>query len=193
MCMSHTPDRKRPDIVHAGHLKHLATSLPAAAPARAVPVVYTLHDYWLMCPRGQFIHTFPQDPDDLWAVCKASKSASAPRAATPDISAATRGSSKGTPPSGRRRSNVARGRCTRRPSWVDLFVAPWRYLHDRYRDGFGLPALKLAFLYYGFDLSRLQGRLRPLGEAFTFGYNGTQIPAKDIHDPILPSSWRRRR
>ena len=45
-----TLDRVRPDVVHVGHLNHLSTSLPAAAAARSIPVVYTLHDYWLMCP-----------------------------------------------------------------------------------------------------------------------------------------------
>ena len=64
-----TLDRVRPDIVHAKHLDRLSTSLPAETAARAIPVVHTLHDYWLMCPRGQFIQTFSQHPDDPWAVC----------------------------------------------------------------------------------------------------------------------------
>jgi hypothetical protein len=33
---------------------------------------------------------------------------------------------------------------------VDLFIAPARYLHDRYRDSFGLPERKLTYLDYGF-------------------------------------------
>lgn len=62
-------DRLRPDVVHVGHLNHLSTSLPFEAAKRSIPVVYTLHDYWPMCPRGQFIQTFPLDPEDPWAVC----------------------------------------------------------------------------------------------------------------------------
>jgi MoaA/NifB/PqqE/SkfB family radical SAM enzyme len=38
------------------------------------------------------------------------------------------------------------------------------------------------YLDYGFDLSRLRGRERAAGEPFTFGYIGTYIPAKGIHD-----------
>lgn len=45
-------DTIRPDIVHVGHLNHLSTSLVAEAAARSIPVVFTLHDFWLMCPRG---------------------------------------------------------------------------------------------------------------------------------------------
>src|SRR6185369_15966968 len=62
-------DTVRPHIVHTGHLNHLSTSLLVEAAARAIPIVFTLHDYWLMCPRGQFMQMFPEDPDDLWAAC----------------------------------------------------------------------------------------------------------------------------
>jgi hypothetical protein len=58
----------RPDVVHIGHLNHLSTSLVARA-AREIPIVFTLHDYWLMCPRGQFMQMFPEDPTNLWAAC----------------------------------------------------------------------------------------------------------------------------
>ena len=179
-----TLDGVRPDIVHVGHLNHLSTSLPAEAAARSIPVVYTLHDYWPMCPRGQFIQTFPQDPDDPWAVCDGQQ----------DRKCAERCYARyfgGDPEE--RGTDVAywtgwvkrRMRHVRRMTEsVDLFVAPSRYLHDRYRDAFGLSERKLAFLDYGFDLSRLHGRLRPLGEPFTFGYIGTHIPAKGIHDLI---------
>jgi MoaA/NifB/PqqE/SkfB family radical SAM enzyme len=64
---------------------------------------------------------------------------------------------------------------------VDLFLAPSRYLHDRFRDEFGLSAAKLRYLDYGFDRARLAGRMRMTGEPFTFGYIGTHIPAKGIH------------
>ena len=62
-------DRVRPDLVHMGHLNHLSTSLPFKAATRGIPVVYTLHDFWIMCPRGQFMQTHPSDPEDLWAAC----------------------------------------------------------------------------------------------------------------------------
>ena len=59
----------RPDIVHIGHLNHLSTSLPAVAAAKQIPIVFTLHDYWLMCPRGQFMQMHPEEGDELWASC----------------------------------------------------------------------------------------------------------------------------
>jgi glycosyltransferase involved in cell wall biosynthesis len=41
----------RPDCLHAQHLLNLSTGLFDAARERGVPVVLTLHDYWLTCPR----------------------------------------------------------------------------------------------------------------------------------------------
>jgi glycosyltransferase involved in cell wall biosynthesis len=41
----------RPDTVHAQHLLNLSTGLFDAARAVGAPVILTLHDYWLSCPR----------------------------------------------------------------------------------------------------------------------------------------------
>ncbi len=177
-------DRVRPDVVHVGHLNHLSTSLLIEAATRAIPIIYTLHDYWLMCPRGQFMQMFPQDPEDLWASCDGQD----------DRKCAQRCYARyfgGAPED--REEDVAYwagwvGRRMRHArevaELVDLFVAPARYLHDRYRDDFGIPERKLVYLDYGFDLSRLRGRVRSSSEPFAFGYIGTHIPAKGIHDLI---------
>ncbi|WP_437338441.1 glycosyltransferase [Sorangium sp. So ce394] len=174
-------DRLRPDVVHIGHLNHLSTSLVAEAAGRGIPVVYTLHDYWVMCPRGQFMQTHPADPDDLWAACDGQE----------DRKCAERCYARffsGAPDE--REEDVAywTGWVARRmrhvremTDLVDLFIAPARYLERRYRQAFGLPERKLVYLDYGFDLSRLGGRARTPGEPFTFGYIGTHIPAKGIH------------
>lgn len=43
-------DQERPDVVHVQHLLFLSADCIAAAVARAVPVVVTLHDAWWLCP-----------------------------------------------------------------------------------------------------------------------------------------------
>lgn len=177
-------ERVRPDIVHVGHLNHLSTSLLVEAAKRAVPIVYTLHDYWLMCPRGQFMQMFPEDPEDLWAACEGQDDRKcAERCYARYFSGAL----------GEHEDDVAywAGWVSRRmrharemTELVDVFIAPARYLLERYRDAFGLPEHKLVYLDYGFDLERLSGRARRQDEPFTFGYIGTHIPAKGIHDLI---------
>ncbi len=174
-------DEFRPHVVHVGHLNHLSTSLIEQASARDVPVVFTLHDYWLMCPRGQFLQMHPANPRDPWSACDGQEDrkcaercyaryfSGAPQEREEDVAYWTGWV-------GRRMEHARR-----MAGLVDLFIAPSRYLLERFRDGFGLPAAKLRYMDYGFDLSRLVGRRRQAEPEFVFGYIGTHIPAKGIH------------
>jgi glycosyltransferase involved in cell wall biosynthesis/MoaA/NifB/PqqE/SkfB family radical SAM enzyme len=177
-------DTVKPDIVHIGHLNHLSTSLVVEAATREIPIVYTLHDYWVMCPRGQFMQMYPEEPSNLWPACdgqadrKCAERCYA-RYFSGDEGERTEDVDYWTNWVNRRMKHIRE-----MAELVDLFVAPARYLRDRYRDEFGLPEAKLLYLDYGFDRARLVGRKRAPGEPFTFGYIGTHIPAKGIHQLI---------
>lgn len=177
-------DGVRPDIVHVGHLNHLSTSLLREAAARHVPIVYTLHDYWVMCPRGQFMQMFPENPENLWPACDGQEDRKcAERCYSRYFSGADAEIESDTAywtDWVRRRMRHLR----EMTGLVDAFIAPARYLLERYRDEFGIPERKLVLLDYGFDVDRMTGRRRDAGEPFTFGYIGTHIPAKGIHDLI---------
>jgi glycosyltransferase involved in cell wall biosynthesis/MoaA/NifB/PqqE/SkfB family radical SAM enzyme len=177
-------DSVRPDIVHVGHLNHLSTSLLREAALRELPIIFTLHDYWLMCPRGQFMQMFPEDPNNLWAACDGQEDrkcaercyaryfSGAPEERSADVDYWTNWVA--------RRMHHVRDVA----ELVDVFIAPAKYLRDRFRDAFGMPERKLVYLDYGFARARMAGRQRVAGEPFTFGYIGTHIPAKGIHDLI---------
>ena len=45
----------QPDIVHFHHLTNLSLSLVQECKGYGCPVVMTLHDYWLLCQRGQLL------------------------------------------------------------------------------------------------------------------------------------------
>lgn len=177
-------ERVRPDVVHIGHLNHLSTSLVQVAKQHQIPIVFTLHDYWLMCPRGQFMQMFPEDPENLWAACTGqSDSKCAERCYARYFS--------GAPEEAQADIDYWAGWVSRRmqhvrdmAALVDCFIAPARYLYRRFHEEFGLPAEKLVYLDYGFARGRMAGRAHPPGEPFTFGYIGTHIPAKGIHDLI---------
>ncbi len=173
-------DEVKPDVIHVGHLNHLSTSLVFAARDCGVPVVFTLHDYWVMCPRGQFIQTYPEDPSDPWAVCNGQDDRKcAERCYSRYFSGDAReyelDADYWTRWVGRRMSHV-REVCDA----VDVFIAPARYLLRRFRNEFGLPEEKLVYLDYGFHLDRMADRERAPGDPFTFGYIGTHIPAKGV-------------
>ena len=177
-------DEVRPEVVHIGHLNHLSTSLVFEARERRIPVVLTLHDYWLMCPRGQFIQMYPEDPSDVWSVCDGQDDRKCAvrcyvRYFSGDEEEYETDAAHWTDWVGRRMSHV----------WevcdaVDMFIAPSRYLLRRFRDDFGIPEGKLTYLDYGFHRRRTVGRSRTQGEPFTFGYIGTHIPAKGVNHLI---------
>lgn len=48
-------DRFSPAVAHVHHLTCLSTLIVGLLESRGVPVFYTLHDYWLMCHRGQLL------------------------------------------------------------------------------------------------------------------------------------------
>ncbi|MEM9382996.1 MAG: glycosyltransferase, partial [Planctomycetota bacterium] len=50
-------DELRPDLVHVHHLLYLSSGLLEVCRRRGIPVVLTLHDFWLGCARfGQLLH-----------------------------------------------------------------------------------------------------------------------------------------
>ncbi|MFT6914783.1 MAG: glycosyltransferase involved in cell wall biosynthesis [Motiliproteus sp.] len=176
-------DQVKPDIVHIGHLNHLSTSLVFAAKERNIPIVYTLHDYWLMCPRGQFMQMHSAD-DNLWAACDGQENRKC-------ASQCYARYFSGAQEEQEQDLNYWEDWVARRMAHihevvnqVDLFISPARYLKERYERDFGLPESKSIYLDYGFDRSRMAGRKRIPGEPFTFGYIGTHIPAKGVHQLI---------
>jgi len=56
-----------PEVVHFHHLNHLSIGLPAVARSAGAVVVFTVHDFWLCCPRGQRI-TWALEGEP-WALC----------------------------------------------------------------------------------------------------------------------------
>lgn len=178
-------DTIQPDVVHIGHLNHLSTSLVFKIHERNIPIVYTLHDYWLMCPRGQFMQRLSLEQNNLWPVCDGQENR---KCAINCYSGYTSGATGEWENEidywqdwiGRRMqhmSDIA--------NKIDYFIAPARYLYQRYVTDFKLPSTKITYLDYGFDIKRFaEPRQRIINEPFTFGYIGTHIPAKGVHHLI---------
>lgn len=174
-------DEFRPDIVHVGHVSHLSTSLVRRAAQRGVPLVYTLHDFWLMCPRGQFIQRTGSTSEEPFSVCNGQEDR---ECAEKCYSLYFSGASELHEAEATAWTTWVRERMSHvreMAAHVARFIAPSRYLLSRYRDEFGIPAEKINFLDYGFDHKRLTNRTRRREPHFVFGYIGTHAPAKGIH------------
>ena len=64
---------------------------------------------------------------------------------------------------------------------VDMFIAPSKYLKNRFINDFKISISKIIYLDYDFPTHYLQAVENKTNDIFTFGYIGTQIPAKGIN------------
>ncbi len=171
-----------PDVVHIGHLNHLSLSMIDEINNFNIPIVYTLHDYWLMCPRGQFLQR--NSEKEVWALCEGQE----------DKKCAEKcysGYFSGIKEHYQKDVDFWENWVARRMEFsrrvtkgVDLFIAPAQFLRKKYIEDFGLEDTKVLYMDYGFNLQRLKNRERTQEEEFTFGYIGTHIPAKGIQHLI---------
>lgn len=143
-----------------------------------IPILYTLHDFWLMCPRGQFLQR-NFDGKNLYKLCKKQD----------DITCANSCYSmyyknSDNPEDKKYWSNWINKRMNDTKaiiSKIDLFHAPSKYLMNRHIKDFNIPAAKIFYLDYGFPLHYLRPVTKHSEKPFTFGYIGTHIPAKGIN------------
>ena len=194
-------DRFTPDIVHVHHLMYLSTTCVHEAVRRAIPVVMTLHDYWLICQRGRFLKpdlsVCPGQTDAGCAQCFGHlldrKISTLHRLLKPLLSRnswlrarlrrlyATRAASRPV-------SLAAQGQVRARMAHVrelcqsvSLFLAPSRFLRQQFVD-FGIPEEKIVFHECGLQTAHSQAVEKPARQGrLTFGYIGVVDPVKGVH------------
>ena len=67
-------------------------------------------------------------------------------------------------------------------SKIDLFIAPSKYLKNRFEEDFYIPKEKIIYLDYGFPTKYLLPTQKiTTNDPYTFGYIGTHIPAKGVN------------
>jgi glycosyltransferase involved in cell wall biosynthesis len=191
----------KPDIAYIGHLNHLSTGLIDELNKQKIPIVFMLHDYWLMCPRGQFL-TRSIGKANNFQVCNRQNDR---KCACDCYEVYFSGREKPTETIEQFLTNqyceengdvnceedkVAWTDWVRRRmietkaiiNKIDLFIAPARYLRNRFISDFGIPENKIIYLDYGFPTEYLvQTEKSKTKTNYTFGYIGTHIPAKGVN------------
>ena len=170
----------QPDVVHFGHLNHLSIRLPEIASRKGLPCIFTIHDFWMMCPRGQFIQMENAPNGETWPLCSGQESGKcADRCYRRYFSGC--GKSESDEQTFWKEWIDNRMEYSRDATHCfDAMIAPSRQILDRFTTAWPASRGKLHFIDYGFDRALLSGRQRMPGEPFTFGYIGTHIPAKGI-------------
>jgi len=143
----------RPDVAHIGHLNHLSLGIVDALAELEIPVVYTLHDFWLMCLRGQFIQVATAEDGEVWPLCDGQENNKCADRCLRRFGCGDSAQVKHWEQwvAGRM---AAVGRLVER---VDVFVAPSKNLARKFQEFFHLPPAKIKYLDYGFDRRRLAG------------------------------------
>jgi glycosyltransferase involved in cell wall biosynthesis/MoaA/NifB/PqqE/SkfB family radical SAM enzyme len=171
----------KPDIVHYGHLNHLSINLPKITKELNIPSIFTLHDFWLMCPRGQFVQRNSKEP---WALCDGQEDS---KCANQCYVSGFSGNEKDYKDDLTYWTNWIGKRMEKTRLVIDFtdhFISPSKFLMNKFITEFKLPKHKITFIDYGFNLKRLSGRKRNKEKKFVFGYIGTHTPQKGIHNLI---------
>jgi GT2 family glycosyltransferase/glycosyltransferase involved in cell wall biosynthesis len=194
-------DDFRPDVAHVHHLTCLSTTIVSSLAERRVPIVVTLHDYWLICHRGQLLdtgYTVCDRPEDggctscLGAAAGAGRvgftGASAVRAAERYLPAARHMRRLGervllaTLPAAagsdeqRKRLDHMRAICTQ----VTEFLAPSRCLRDRFIR-FGIDVDRIVESPYGVDAGPFMLGRRTPSTRLRLGFVGSLMISKAPH------------
>ena len=167
----------KPDLVHFGHLNHLSLSLPSITSELKIPSVFTLHDFWLICPRGRFIQ---RNSKQILELCDGQEDKKCSKQCYSGYFTGDKDLLE-SDLSYWESWIASRMKYTRQTiNHIDHFIAPSKFLLKKFTQDFSVPKEKISYLDYGFNLDRLKNRNRVVEPEFVFGYIGTHTPEKGI-------------
>lgn len=202
--------RVAPEIAHFHGIWTLSNNLPLIARRRGVGVVFTLHDFWLMCPRGQRLR--PSDLSQCHEIdvqrCGNCLASWISPARLPSRAHVARLFGAERPPLKTIAVQV-HARLFRRPrradpithveryhaksrelvDSVDLFVAPSRFLAAEFARHFGVAGDRLVYSDNGIDTAHFaDASYKETSSVVRFGFLGSWMPSKGLH--VLIDAFR---
>ncbi len=158
-------ERVSPGVVHIGHISHLSTGILNVIKEKGIPIVFTVHDFWMGCFRGQYIK-----PD--MSVCEGKSTENCLNCARyffkdwMSVEEIT----------------TYEDHMKHVLAHVDHFLIPSQTLMSFYRE-MGVPGEKLVFSPYGFDKNRISVKKvkQMIPDKINFGFIGRVIPVKGVH------------
>lgn len=170
----------RPDVVHIGHLNHMSTGIVDQLVKEKIPTVFTLHDFWLMCPRGQFLQINFGNPD-YYQLCSGQNDDQCARSCYNYFFSGRVSDAKRDHEYWKNWIHTRMTETRDIMEKIDLFIAPSVYLMKRFINQFSVPPEKIKYLDYGFPMKYLKPPRDTHNGCFTFGYIGTHIPPKGVN------------
>ncbi|MGB7624918.1 MAG: glycosyltransferase family 4 protein [Terriglobia bacterium] len=197
-------DDWRPDVIHAHHLTCLSTNLVNIAHQRAIPFILTIHDFWMMCLRGQRLHpTLRLCEEVIPEVCgqcvEPWMKGAHGRAVADHLGgeAVQLGYLQRvwkkfyewrTRPDPTREIQTFLRHSQKILESIDLLIVPSAFVRDQFLR-FGCDPGKTLFLDNGVDPGFLRLVDRKPSHKLRFGFIGTIIPSKGVH--LLVEAFKR--
>ncbi len=171
--------RFAPDLVHVHHLTCLTTEIVDATRERGIPLAFSLHDYWMGCPRGQRIMTdlsyCPEIEPDRCTRCY--------RETWPHWFPERR-----DPAHELRIFGEYHARVREVLDAADALLVPSPFTRRVYAR-YGVPEQRLEVVEYGMDTGAFGKVHRAHSHQFRIGFLGTVLPSKGVH--LLIDAFRR--
>ena len=156
----------RPDVVHIGHLSHLSTQIPIIAKREfGLPVLFTIHDFWMFCHRGQLIN--PKN----WDICPLPNVAQCTDCARLHYN---------NPAFEERLIAERNAHISNVMDCIDVLFAPSHTLENFYTD-MGIKKEKMFYSKYGFNVSAIKKHSKNHRSEIVFGFTGRIIHTKGVH------------
>jgi len=197
-------DEITPDVVHIQHLVFLSIGLIKMINNRGIPIVFTLHDYWLICPKWHVLKNGSTPCEKIFSgnfdrECLNCLS---------EILNIKKGAkriyllSKSLLPAFALRwlknayflyarkvhdNNIGIGKLKERSirikallNNIDLFIAPSEYLKNKFIE-FGISPGRTRLSRHGLNSDLFKGIQKVKANKIRFAFIGTILPAKGIH------------
>ncbi len=150
----------QPEIVHIGHLSHLSISIIKIIKTYNIPIIYTIHDFWLYCVRGQMLNKSGD-------ICL-----------KPSIKNCLNCSNYLTDTAKVEKSFLDMKEVI---SLIDIFISPSRTL-ERFFLEQGIDDKKIKYLKYGFNTAKItyNKKVFKTNSKINFAFMGRIIPSKGI-------------
>jgi len=191
----------KPDVVHIQHLLYLSVSIIEEIKRKKIPIIFTLHDYWPICPQGQLLkNDYVICENDNCSECidcvlhqlsirkNVFKYYYIIKSILPDfllrfimnnyfsliknLSLDEKVLLKKIEERKRYINEVL--------STVDIFVSPSKFLKDKFVR-VGIPQDKIIVNKFGFNLNEFKNFKKVPSEKIRFAFIGSILPAKGIH------------
>lgn len=196
----------KPDIIHFQHLVWLSITFIAEAKKRKIPMVFTLHDFWLFCHLGQLLKL------DL-SICHGPQDSECAKCLPPQL--VINGNYNRILNMMRKSGQIFKNKMLQGAllklfhqyyskifyffqkkrivqmrqrnihikemcSLVDLFISPSNFLRLKFEE-FGIRKDKIIYLPNGYNLQLFINFSKKKSQKIRFGYIGSFIPSKGIH------------